>query len=207
MWFETAGALLSCGIWYKYGMFQSQVGSSLKSLLKISVFSEDFPAQLILQTREICAGVQISFQTFWFLTEGTTKNFSNFPTIAAYGQVLYSHRNWFNRKGIHMDQKKTTNNSNFRWWHMHHGRRLWWPRNYRMSMVIMRAIRFKCIYNTISGSREPKVYSKNDNEVLPSEALKPQRRWPLSPVCTRGLGCVWALQAVGQSSLFWVRLK
>lgn len=130
--------------------------------------------------------VQISFQTFWFLTEGISKNFSNFPTVTAYGQVLYSHRNWCNRKGINAEKKRTTNNSNFRWWRMHHDRLLWWARSYRMSMVIMRAVRFKCIYNTISDSREPEVCSKMDNEVVPSGALKPRRRWPLSPVVRPG---------------------
>lgn len=40
---------------YLYGVFLSQVGSSLKSLTKISLFPEDLPAQLILQTQEICA--------------------------------------------------------------------------------------------------------------------------------------------------------
>lgn len=40
---------------YLYGIFLSQVGSGLKSLTKISLFSEDLPAQLILQTRVICA--------------------------------------------------------------------------------------------------------------------------------------------------------
>lgn len=40
---------------YLYNILQSLVGSSLKSLTKTSLFSEDLPTQLILQTLEIYA--------------------------------------------------------------------------------------------------------------------------------------------------------
>lgn len=53
-------------------------------------------------------------------------------------------------------------------------------------MVNMRAIRFKCIYNIILSSHEPecilKWITKSCNQKQMHGALKPKRRWPLSPV-------------------------
>ena len=99
----------------------------------------------------------------------------------------------------------TAANSNFTWHHMHCGRLLWLRRSYRMSMVNMRAIRLKCIYNVILGAHEPKYIlkwiTKACNQKQTQWALQPQRRW-LQALFSRLLGSPgWSELDSGRSEI------
>lgn len=79
---------------------------------------------------------------------------------------------------------------------------------YRMPVVNMRAVRFKCIYNMIVGSHEPRHILKRiptscDQEQSPG-ALKPRRREPWLCVSIPGS---WAVRLVLTVSLLtWAEL-